>query len=179
MTDEPGRVAARFPVALEAAAAQQIAAVLDQLGAGIDDLALTQGACGGDLLFSEACLQRGVRVQWLQPYREPEFIQRSVVNCGEAWRARYYAARAKLAAPLRAAPDALGAAPPDADPGYAYTRCNLWLLYSALACGVEKVRFVALWNGSGGDGPGGTQHMYDEVERRTGRVSWIDTRTLA
>ena len=28
------------------------------------------------------------------------------------------------------------------------------------------------------DGPGGTQHMMDEVQRRTGRVEWIDTRTL-
>jgi tetratricopeptide (TPR) repeat protein len=177
MIDEADRATPRFPAAMEARAAQKIAAVLDQLGANADDLAFTQGACGGDLLFTEACLQRGIKVQWLQPYREPEFIQKSVVNCGESWRSRYYDARAKTPPP-RFAPDELGEPPPNAEPGYAYTRCNLWLLYSALACGIDKVRFVCLWNGSGGDGPGGTEHMYDEVERRTGRVSWIDTRTL-
>jgi hypothetical protein len=37
---------------------------------------------------------------------------------------------------------------------------------------------VCLWNGGGGDGPGGTAHMYNEVKRRTGRVTWLDTRTL-
>jgi hypothetical protein len=57
-----------------------------------------------------------------------------------------------------------------------YERCNLWLLYTTLAYGVDKVRFVCLWNG-GGDGPGGTAHMYHGVKQRTGRVTWIDTRT--
>jgi hypothetical protein len=51
-------------------------------------------------------------------------------------------------------------------------------LYTALAWGVEKVHFVCLWNGVGGDGRGGTSHMYDEVAQRTGQVHWIDTRTL-
>ena len=72
-------------------------------------------------------------------------------------------------------PDELGPLPKNVDP---FERCNLWLLYSALACGIDKVRFVALWNGGGGDGPGGTAHMYNEVKSRTGRVTWLDTRTL-
>ena len=59
-----------------------------------------------------------------------------------------------------------------------FERCNVWLLYSALACGIDKVRFVTLWNGGGGDGPGGTAHMYNEVKARTGRVTWLDTRKL-
>ena len=59
-----------------------------------------------------------------------------------------------------------------------YERCNLWLLYTALAWGVDKVRFICLWNGGGGDGPGGTAHMYNEVKRRTGRVIWIDSRNI-
>jgi hypothetical protein len=72
-------------------------------------------------------------------------------------------------------PDELGALPPRADP---FERCNLWLLYSALARGLDKLRFICLWDGGGGDGPGGTAHLYREVERRTGHVTWIDTRTL-
>jgi hypothetical protein len=72
-------------------------------------------------------------------------------------------------------PDELGPLPKDAN---AFERCNLWLLHTALAWGPEKVRFVCLWDGGGGDGLGGTAHMYNEVKRRTGRVSWIDTRKL-
>jgi hypothetical protein len=178
MTDTPERASPRFPPAKEPVAAQRIAAVLDQLGAGPDDLTLTQGACGADLLFTEACQQRGLKVHWLQPFHEPDFIEKSVVRCGEAWRQRYLDAKAGLAAPIRSAPEALGNPPSQSAPGNAYERCNLWLLYTALACGVDKVRFVCLWNGEGGDGPGGTAHMYNEVKHRTGRVYWLDTRTL-
>jgi hypothetical protein len=32
-----------------------------------------------------------------------------------------------------------------------FERCNLWLLYTALAYEPEKVRFVCLWNGGGGE----------------------------
>ncbi len=178
MIDTPDPPTPRFPPAKEPIAAQKIAEALDQLSAGPDDLALTQGACGGDLLFTEACQQRGVKVNWLQPFCEPDFIQKSVVRCGEACRRRYLDARAKLAAPIRSAPDELGEPPPYAEPGYPYERCNLWLLYTALAYGLDKVRFVCLWNGGGGYGPGGTAHMYNEVKRRTGQVYWLDTRKL-
>lgn len=178
MIDTPERSTPRFPAAKEAIAAQKIAEALEQLGADPDDLALTQGACGGDLLFTEGCQQRGVKVHWLQPFSEPDFIQNSVVHGGEAWRNRYFDAKAKLAAPIRSAPDELGAPSPRAEPSYAYERCNLWLLYTALACGVDKVRFICLWDGGGGDGPGGTAHMYNEVKGRTGRVSWLDIRQI-
>ena len=178
MIDAPNRPVPRFPSAKVPIAAQNIAAALDQLGAGPDDLALTQGACGGDLLFTEACQQRGVKVRWLQPFSEPDFIQKSVVCNDETWRQRYLDAKAKLTVPIRHAPEELGEPPAGSERGYPYERCNLWLLYTALACGVDKVRFVCLWNGAGGDGPGGTAHMYNEVQRRTGHVTWIDTRTL-
>ncbi len=119
-----------------------------------------------------------MKVQWLQPFREPEFIQNSVLRGGEAWRNRYLNARDRLRIPLRAAPEELGEPPRNAGQGYPYERCNLWLLYTALAWGLDKVRFICLWDGGGGDGPGGTAHMYNEVKRRTGRVTWIDTRKI-
>lgn len=178
MIDAPGRKPPRFPPEKEAIAARKIAAALDQFGAGTDDIALTQGACGGDLLFTEACLQRSVKVYWLQPFRELDFIQRSVVRYGEAWRERYLVAKGKLAAPIRSAPNELGEASPNAADGYPYERCNLWLLYTALAFGADKVRFICLWNGEGGDGPGGTAHMVSEMKRKTGQVLWLDTRLL-
>jgi len=177
MMDAPGRSPPRLPADKEAAAAARIAEALDAVGAGSGDLALCQAASGADLLFLEACQGRGLRCQVLLPFAEPQFIDQSVLPAqdGERWRERYYAVKAKLAEPPRIMPSELGPLPKGVDP---YVRCNLWLLYTALSFGVDKVRFVCLWNGGGGDGPGGTQHMYEEVKRRTGRVTWIDTRTL-
>ena len=178
MIDAPGRAMSRFPAEKEAAAAKRIAEVLEGLGAGAEDIAFTQGACGGDLLFTEACQELKVDVRWLQPFREPQFIDSSVLRGGEAWRTRYLKARAKLSKPPRAAPEALGEPPGDVEEGDLYERGNVWLLYSAMAYGLEKVQFICLWNGEGGDGRGGTSHMYQEVKRRTGQVTWIKTQKL-
>lgn len=175
LIDAPTRPTPRFPAAKEPMAARKIAEALARLGAGPEDLALTQGACGGDLLFTEACQQRGVKVQWLQPFDEPTFIQKSVVCHSTTWLVRYQAAKAKLTTEIRSAPSDLGPLPTGGDP---YERCNLWLLSTAMAYGVRKVHFICLWDGGGGDGPGGTAHMYKEVNRQTGQVIWIDSRTL-
>jgi len=44
--------------------------------------------------------------------------------------------------------------------------------------GSDKVRFICLWDGKGGDGSGGTKHMADVVRKRSGRVYIIETTTL-
>jgi len=128
-------------------------------------------------LFIEACQSRGVRCRVLLPFDEPEFVERSILPSagGERWRDRFYAIKDKLKEPISITSNALGKPPKGVDPS---ERCNLWLLYSALACGIGKVRFVTLWNGGGEDRPGGTAHMYNEVKSRTGRVTWLDTREL-
>jgi hypothetical protein len=69
----------------------------------------------------------------------------------------------------------LGPPPPGVN---VWERGNRWLLHTTLAYGPDKARCVVLWDGGGGDGPGGTRHMVEEIKRRTGRVSWIDTRRL-
>lgn len=182
MMDAPDRPAPRFPAAKETVAAERVAAALDDLGAGPGDLALSQGASGGDILFLEACHLRGVRLHLLLPLEEPEFIERSILPSanGEQWRDRYYALKSGLTDPPRSMPAELGPLPRSGggEETNPFERCNLWLLYTALAWGLDKVRFICLWNGGGGDGPGGTAHMYNEVKRRTGRVTWIDSRTL-
>lgn len=178
--DEPGRKEPRFPADKESIAAAKIGQTLDQFGANADDLAYSQAASGGDLLFIEACQKRGVRCQVLLPFAQPTFITESIRSSvgGEQWTDRFYAVDAQLQkdkTPMRIMPEALGPLPKGAN---AYERCNLWLLYSALSNGLDKVRFIALWNGGGSDGPGGTQHLYNEVQRRTGRVTWLKTTEL-
>lgn len=177
MVDKPDRDSPRFPNDKADIAAGKIAEALVALGAGEGDLALTQGAAGGDILFAESCVKLGVCVQLLQPYPEADFIQRSILpsDQGENWRQRYFKLKKRVSLSPRTMPDALGPLPKGADP---YERCNLWLLYTALAYGIDKVRFICLWNGEGGNGPGGTDHMYREVNERTGQVTWLDTGKL-
>ena len=176
--DAAGRTPPRFPLTLVDKAAAGIAAKLDALGAGPDDLALTQGANGGDLLFAEACLARRVPLRFLQPFDEATFIEASVrgdPKLPEDWVARYRKIRAQLIDPPLAAPTSLGPLPDGGDP---YERCNRWLLDSALAWGAERLHFICLWNGDSGEAAGGTADMVAEVTRRGGTIHWLDTRNL-
>lgn len=179
MIDRPDRPKPRFPPRLEEAASQRIQAVLAELDAGPEDLAISQAASGGDLLFLEACQHRGVRRQVLLPFEETEFVQRSILPSlqGDLWRQRFVAMRDQLdpSRPIRIMPVALGPAPKGRNP---YERCNDWLLYSGLCHGLARLRFLCLWDGEGGDGRGGTAHMVREVEEHSGQVIRIDSHSL-
>ncbi|MHB1375394.1 MAG: hypothetical protein ACYC5W_12915 [Thauera sp.] len=186
MVDAPERPTPRFPPALAPAAAARITAALGELDAGPGDLGLTQGAAGGDLLFAEAALARGMDLRFLQPFGEDEFIARSVrpVCDGEAWVTRYRTLAARLPLPPQRMPAAAAGgtaaeeAAEQADDDNPFERCNRWLLDSALACGGERVWLLCLWDGQGGDGAGGTAHMVREVQRCHGHVIHIDSRAL-
>jgi hypothetical protein len=173
MIDAPGREKPRFPPDKEPIAARAIEEALDKLGVGPADLAICGGACGGDLLFAETALARGARLELYIPFDEPTFLEKSVDFANHNWRARYSAAKAR--AVLHLAPSELS---PIREGEDAYERNNGWMLDSALRFGAGKVDFVCLWNGEGGDGPGGTRHMMDAVRSRGGRTSWLDTLKL-
>ncbi len=173
MIDAPGRQEPRFPASKEPIAADTIARRLDDIGANSSDLAICGGACGGDLLFAEACLARGTGLELYIPFDEPAFLAESVDFANANWRERFFAAKAKAA--LHVAPDELGPLPPGDNP---YERNNMWMLESAARFGAEKLVFICLWNGKGGYGPGGAKHLMDEAGRKTKRVYWLDTREL-
>jgi hypothetical protein len=191
MVDTPRRAQPRFPPAAVPQAAADIARVLDELKVGPGDYGLTQGSSGGDLLFAQACQQRGVHLRLMQAVPEPRFIEESLLPSadGEQWRQRYLAVKARLAMPPDVLPDALPGVSPEAQPGTSsgaiaasgvYVRCNQWLLDTAHGL-VEKgkadsLHFICLWDGAGGDGPGGTAHMVQEVRRRHGQVHHIKPR---
>jgi hypothetical protein len=170
MIDAPGRQKPRFPPDKEPIAARAIAEGLADLGFGAADLAICGGACGGDLMFAEAALACGGRLELYIPFDEPTFLEKSIDFADRDWRARYFAAKAP--AILHVAPSELG---PIREGEDVYERNNRWMLASALRFGADKVDFVCLWNGEGGDGPGGTRHMMDAVRSRGGRTRWLDT----
>jgi len=177
MVDAPDRPVPRFPPRLVAAAARAIDGALASIDAGASDVAFTEGAAGGDLLFAEACLARGVPLTLLLPLAEDEFVDRSLlaVSDGAAWLARYRAVVARLAVAPSEAPRELGALAAGDDP---FVRGNLWLLARALAANAERLCCICLWDGGGGDGPGGTRHLVEAVRAAGGDVIRIDTHAL-
>lgn len=177
MIDKPDRPQPRFPAAKREAAAAAIAAKLDELGAGAGDLAFCSGACGGDLLFAKACLDRGLGLRVRIPFEEPTFLRSSVSFAGEFWVDLYYRVKnhPEPQSKVLVMPEVLGPLPAGVDP---FARNNLWQLYTALAWGPDKVNFLCLWNRKEGDGPGGTKHMYDSVTQHAGRAFVIDSNTL-
>ena len=108
MIDAPDRKEPRFPADKEAIAAKAIAAKLDELKAGPDDLALCGGACGGDLLFAEACLERGARLELRLAFDEPTFLQKSVAFAGDNWVERYFKVKSNDKTRIYVMPDELG-----------------------------------------------------------------------
>jgi tetratricopeptide (TPR) repeat protein len=175
MIDAPDRREPRFPPDKEPIASKAIDEKLDALGAGPQDVALCSGSCGGALLFAEACLARGLKLEVRIPFDEPTFIRNSVAFAPGNWTDRFYQVKGNSNTKLLVMPDELGPTPKSANP---YARNNLWELYAALSWGPDKVRFMCLWNRKGGDGPGGTEHMYETVQKYSGRVYVLDTNSL-
>lgn len=173
MVDAPDRPQPRFPANKEPLAAAAIGEALDRLNAGAHDLAICGAACGGDLLFAEVALARGAQLAFYIPFDEPTFLRNSIEWAGDDWRRRYFLA--KPHAKLHVMPEVLGTV---ASHQNAYVQLNLWMLDAALRFGAERLEFVCLWNGQGGDGPGGTFHLMQEVQRAGGHAQWLDTTKL-
>jgi hypothetical protein len=173
MIDAPGRKQPRFPADKESIAADAIADTLTQSGIGAGDLAICGGACGGDLIFAEVCLARGAGLELYLPFDQPTFLAESVDFAGANWHDRFLAAASK--ATMHVASAELGPLRPGEEP---YERNNKRMLESAARFGPEKIVFICLWDGQGGDGPGGTRHLMEEVRRKSERIYWLDTRKL-
>jgi hypothetical protein len=173
MIDAPGREKPRFPPDKAPIAASAIRTALAELDVGARDLCICGGACGGDLLFAEAALARSARLEIYIPFDEATFLKKSVDFAGGDWRARFFATKARAA--LHVLPLERGETPGGKDP---YECNNLWMLEAGSRFGPQKVDFVCLWNGESGDGPGGAQHMMEEVRKEGGRTLWLDTTKL-
>ncbi|MBI3444788.1 MAG: adenylate/guanylate cyclase domain-containing protein, partial [Magnetospirillum sp.] len=83
--DRPGE-GPHFPPELEAAVRAEIAKSLDELGAQVG---YSMAACGSDLLFIEAMLERGAEVNVVMPYAIDDFIPENVRYGGSRWEMRF------------------------------------------------------------------------------------------
>jgi len=160
----------RFPLSKVGDVSVKIAAALDRRGAAAGDLAICGGACGGDLLFAEACLQRGMRMELYLARTEPEFLRESVTfaDPDHRWEQAFMRVKGDPKTRMFVMPEELGPGPPPEELSV-HDRCNRWMLFSGLSQGLAKTGFIAVWNGEPGDGPGGTDSMIELVRETTGR----------
>ena len=175
MIDKPDRPKPRFPDGKSALASGAILNKLNDLGATEQDLAVTSAACGGDLLFAELCLDRGMTVHLYLAFDEPTFLEKSVNFAGEEWKKQYFRVRDHPKSELFILTEELG---PGESGANQFARNNVRMLYNALALGTDRVRFIALWDGQEGDGPGGTKHMIETVKQHLGQVWILDTKQI-
>lgn len=175
MIDAPGRGRARFPPAKEGPVRRKIAAQLSDWGTGPGDIAICGGACGADILFAEACLERGARVMLLIPLPEDAFVRGSIAFADADWEPRYRALRARCE--TRFQHEALG---PPAEGEDVFERNNIWCLDTAYSLvPPERVRAILVWDENAtGDGPGGTSDFAARVKRSGGDVAVINPTRL-
>ena len=172
MVDRPGRSEPRLPPEAVPSAAVAIAEVLDDLAVGPDDRGFCGGACGGDLLFAEAFLARDGQLEIHLALPEPEFLEMSVAFAGPEWVCRYRE--------VTSDPRTLVVRPTtdDATATDPFSRANLAMLESATAVAPGALVFVALWDGRGGDGEGGTEDMVHRMRQDGAQVRIIDPAAL-
>ena len=173
MIDAPGRRAERFPARLESSVAHAMARELDALGVGARDIGLCSAACGSDLLFASAALDRQMTLRVYLPFDEHRFIEQSVAPGGEHWIALYR--RVTETTGIIFADDVTGPLSEGIDP---FTRNNWLMLSQAEAIRANVFRLLCVWDGQRGDGPGGTYDLVKAVEARHGEVRRIDTNAL-
>jgi hypothetical protein len=161
MIDKPGRNPPRFPETKAEAAAEAIRNALEKVlnatagqtaTAGSSLKAISAAACGGDILFHEACRDLHIPSELYLALPIEAFLQTSVAFAGPSWISRYRQLTQTLPVHILH-PEATADAPDTI-----WEEANQWMLDAALQNGPAHLTLIALWDGNTGD-TGGTAHM--------------------
>ena len=174
----------RFPKDKEDIARRRIKEEIERACEGLQDapkLGLAGAASGGDILFHEVCAELGIPTHVYLALPENKFINESVAPAKGDWVERFrkllksknhdnevhqLAEEIELPDWLQAGKSKYGI----------WARNNLWMLHNALALGGKHTTLIALWDGEGGDGPGGTQDMVEQAKELGALAIHIDTK---
>lgn len=159
MIDLPDRPEPRFPASLEQAVRLRIGEAIER---GVTNLSprsvalgFASGARGGDILFHEECRGRGIGTVIVLPFDLDAFVRRSVEgSVGGEWPKQFWDLWNSTPTERQ---HVLGLPPTDE----AFAVCNAKLL--GMACKHGRVHLIALWDGKGGDGPGGTADLVSRL----------------
>lgn len=181
MIDQPGRKTSRFPPEKEAAARKAIEAqvqlVMNQ-EQGREIRGIAGGACGGDIIFHEVCQSLGIRTEMFLSLPREAYISESVAFAGNNWLDRFDKLYTTLPHRVLASSKALPIWLQKKSPYDFWSRSNLWMLYNALSNDSINMTLLALWDGQGGDGEGGTADMVELVRKQGGLDLRIDMNAL-
>lgn len=175
--DAPGRESPRFPSGAAHQAAELISAAVGHELERADAapvVGFAGGASGGDILFHETCEKLGVPTTMMLALPPRAFCTRSVADAGPEWTARFERLCETHSVQVLA-----DAAAGDAESDDVWLRANLWILETALAVDAGAHTLIALWDGKGGDGPGGTEAMVQAATERGFEVVRLDAGPLA
>lgn len=171
--DHPNHNEPRFPLGMEKEVRDKIDKALDKFNADNHDLAITCGAAaGGDIIFIEVCLERGMNVEVHLPFEEARYIQRAVSYAGDSWIERFYNIRNNPNVKIWLQPDYLGPVKFGDD---VYERNERWALYSSFIHGIDRMRLIALWDGAMEDDLTGPDKMLDRVRQLGGITEHLNT----
>jgi class 3 adenylate cyclase/tetratricopeptide (TPR) repeat protein len=174
MIDRPNRTPARLPAALAGSVRQSIRTWLTDNRALIG---YSSAACGADLLFQQAVQELGGESRIVLPYDEDQFKAESVAFAGEEWSTLFdevlsRATQVVIASPRRTQGDGIG---------YDYANLILHGLATVRATELgsnagEPVGLV-VWDGSPGDGVGGTASVVQRWRSLGMDVDQVDVST--
>ncbi len=172
--DAPGRQEPRFPSDRVDEAAEMIrAAVLEEkelAGASAVE-GIAGGASGGDILFHEICAELGITTTLLLAIPQDDYVAASVADAGPDWVERFRKLAHRL--DVKILPQDGKELPSWAAQRGDYSvwqRNNRWTLHTALSRADTDVSLIVLWDGKGGDGPGGTEDMVRLAQSRGVKV---------
>lgn len=171
MIDAPGRKEPRFPAIKESAVRERIAAQLEEWRVGAGDIAISGGARGADILFSEEALKRHARGMLLVALPEEDYLKASVRLPESDWERRYHMLRGKCE--TRFQHEKLGPVPEGMN---VFARNNLWLIDTAQELAAAGNIFALLvWDEKPtGDGPGGTSDFAQRIAEGGGHIAIIN-----
>ena len=170
MIDEIDRKVSRFPANKEMAVKAELRKQLVEEKESTKNLltGIAGGACGGDILFHEICEEIGISTEIYLALPVTEYQKRSVSFAGKLWDVRFNSLIKK--SPLHILP---------VEKRYNTTNniwavTNLWMLDHALEVEGKNMTLIALWDGKGGDGNGGTEHMINTAKDKGAKIKIIN-----
>ena len=133
-------------------------------------VAISGGACGGDILFHEVCAELGIEARLFLALPPNQFSAESVRRGGPQWIERFFRLCERLKPLVLSESNQLPAWLRGKKDYNIWRRNNLWMLFHALALNARTLTLIALWDQGKADGPGGTEDLVQQVDSRGYKV---------
>lgn len=172
MVDAKDRKVSRFPAHKEAIVRAAIRNYLQKEASIFMSslMGIAGGAAGADIIFHELCDELGITSKMYLASEKEEFKQNSVSFAGRNWERRFD--QLYRTHPVKVIQSSVGVG------SDIWALNNQLMLQAALDSGPANMTLIALWDGKGGDGSGGTEHMVKIAQEKSLNCIIIDITKL-